>query len=100
LLFFQLNACILGFKHLKAHYKKGEDFGVIYEECCRHPKGDLLIQEGYLFKGARLCVPKCGTIELLVREVYGGSLADHYGENKTSPVLKELYYWPSVDKDV
>jgi len=35
-----------------------------------------------------------------VREVDGGSLAGHYGETKTSLVLKDHYYWPSMDKDV
>jgi len=83
---------VLRFKHLKALYEKDEDFGLIYKECHRHPKGDFLIQEGYLFKGTRLCVPKCGTRELLMREVHGGSLANHYGENKTSIVLEEHYY--------
>jgi len=47
-----------------------------------------------------LCVPKCGTRELLVREVHGGFLAGHYGENKTSMVLKGHYFWPGMDKDV
>ena len=47
-----------------------------------------------------MCVVKFGTRELLVREVHGGSLAAHYVENKTSLVLKEHYYWPSMDKDV
>jgi len=59
-----------------------------------------LIQEGYLFKGTRLCILKYGTRESLVREVHGGSLAGHYGENKTSIMLKEHYYWLSMDKDV
>jgi len=81
-------------------YEKDEDFGVIYEEYHRHPKGDFLIQDGYLFKGTRLCAPKCGTRELLVRKVHGGSLAGHCGENKTSLVVQENYYWPSMDKDV
>ena len=67
LLLFQLDACILGFEHLKVLYENDQDFGVIYEECCRHPKGGFLIQEGYLFKGTRLCVPMCRTRELLVR---------------------------------
>ena len=66
--------------------------GVIYEECRRHPKEDFLIQEGYLFKGTWPCIPKCGSREFLVREVHGGSLAGHYGENKTSLVVKEHYY--------
>jgi len=35
-----------------------------------------------------------------VREVHGGSLAGHYGENNTTIMLKKHYYWPSMDKDV
>ena len=100
LLLFQLDACVLGFEHLKALYGDDEDFGKLYEECRRHPKEDYLLQDGYLFKGARLCVPKCGTRELLIREVHGGFLAGHYGENKTSLMLKEHYYWSHMDKDV
>ena len=76
-----------------------QDFGVVCEEYRRHPKEDFLIQDGYLFKGTRLCVPKCGTRELLVRVVHARSLVDHYGENKIALVLKEHYYWPSRDKD-
>jgi len=54
-----------------------------------------LIQDGYLFRGTWLCVSKCDIRELLIREVRGGSLASHYGENKTLLVLKEHYYWMS-----
>ena len=97
---FQLDSCVLRFEHLKALYEEDEDFGQLYEECRRHPKEDYLIQDGYIFKGARLCVPKCSTRELLVREVHGGSLAGRYGENKTSLMLKEHYFWPRMDKDV
>jgi hypothetical protein len=100
LLLFQLDACVLGFEHLKSLYENDEDFGEIYKECLRHSKGDFLIQEGYLFKGTRLCVPKGGTRELLIREVHGGSLAGHFGENKTLLMLREHYYWPSMSKDV
>jgi len=58
---FQLDACVLGFKHLKALYAEDEDFGELYADCAKHPKGEFLIQEGFLFRGARLCVPKCST---------------------------------------
>jgi len=83
---------VVSFEHLKALYEQDEDFGEIYEECRKHPKGDFLIRDGYLFKDARLCIPKCRTRELLVREVHGRSLAGHYGENKTSLVLKEHHF--------
>ena len=49
LLLFQLDACVLGFEHLKALHDKDEDFGELYTECSKHPKGDFLIQEGLLF---------------------------------------------------
>jgi len=65
-----------------------------------HPKGDFLIQEEFLFKGTRLCVQRCSTRELLIKEVHGGSLAGHYGENKALTMLKEHYYWPGMEKDV
>jgi len=97
---FQLNAYILGFEHLKVLCEDDEDLGEIHKEWQRHSKGDFLLHDGYLFKGTRLCVPKCGARELLITELYGGSLAGHYGENKTSLVLKEHYYWPTMSKDM
>jgi len=100
LLLFQLDACILGFEHLKVLYDNDEDFGALYAECSKHPKGDFHIQEGFLFKGTRLYVPRCSTRELLIREVHGGSLARHYGENKTVIMLREHYYWPAMERDV
>ena len=39
LILFQLDACVLGFEHLKALYEQDEDFGQIYEDCRRHPDG-------------------------------------------------------------
>jgi len=97
---FQLDALILGFEHLKSLYAEDEDLGDLYTACLKHPKGDFLIQEGYLFKGVRLCIPKCNPRELLMREVHGGSLAGHFGESKTLTMLREHYYWPGMEKDV
>jgi len=37
-----------------------------------------------------LSTPKCVTHELLVREVHAGSLASHFGENKTLIMLKSI----------
>jgi len=80
---FQLYACILGFEHLKSLYAEDEGFAEIYAACQKRPKEDFLVQEGFLFKSTRLCISKCSTHELLIQEVYGGSLVGHYGENKT-----------------
>jgi len=81
-------------------YANDEDFGDLLFVCQKHPKVDFLVQEGFLLEGTHLCIPKCSTRELLIREVYGGSLAGHYEEKKTIIMLRECDYWPGMDKDV
>jgi len=80
-------------------YVEDEDFGELYVDCSKHHKGDFFIQVGFLFKDTRLCIPRCSTRELLIREVHGGSLASNYGENKTLTMLRE-HYVPAMEKDV
>ena len=87
LLLFQLDSCVLGFEHLKFLYTTDEDFRELYVTSQRHPKDDFMIQDGYLFKGTKLCIPKSGTRELLIQAVHSGLLASHYGENKTPSML-------------
>jgi len=65
---------------------------VIKTACLKRPKDDYLIQDGYLFKGTRLCISKYGTRELLIREVHRESLAGYFGENKAIIMLREHYY--------
>ena len=96
----QLRASVLSFEQLKPLYVQDKDFGELYKECQKHPKGEFLIHEGFLFRGTQLCVPQGGTWELLIREVHGGSLASHFGERKSLMMLKEHYFWPCMQKDV
>ena len=68
---------------MKSLYAEDEHFRELLNECKRHPKGEFLVHEGYLFKDTRLYVPNYGTRELLIREVHGSSLAGSFGEKKT-----------------
>jgi len=38
--------------------------------------------------------------QILIREVHGGSLSGHCGENKTLRMLREHYYSPIMTKDI
>jgi len=100
LLLFQLHSFVLGFEHLKSFYASDEDFRAFYLTYHMRPKEDLFIQDGYLFKGTRLCIPLGGLHELLIWEARGGSLADHLEEKKTLIKLREHYYWLGMAKDV
>ena len=56
LLLVQLSACVLGFEHLKSVYNVETNFRELFKECQRHPKGEFIVQEVYLFKGKWLCL--------------------------------------------
>ncbi|XP_071727828.1 uncharacterized protein [Rutidosis leptorrhynchoides] len=57
-------------------------------------------QDGFLFKGNRLCILKYSIREFLVREAHRGGLAGYFGINKRLKILNEHFYWPCMDKDV
>ncbi|KAH9303465.1 hypothetical protein KI387_015048, partial [Taxus chinensis] len=91
---------ILGFDDLKEMYKEDVDFKDAYEACMnpigsdRSPYMDFMIQEGLLFKGNQLCIPRSSMREKLVKEKHSGSLVGHFGQNKTLAQLSAHYYWP------
>nr|KAJ0225433.1 hypothetical protein LSAT_V11C100031580 [Lactuca sativa] len=95
-----LDVRFLGFETLKDHYQYDMDFGDMFLKCAGGPNGEFVIQDGFLFKGNRLCVPKHVIRELLIREAHGGGLAGHFGITKTLEVLKEHFFWPKMLGDV
>ena len=70
---------MLDFEHLLGLYYGDQDFLELFEACLKHPKGYFLIQGAYLFKRSQLCVLKCGTRDLILREIPEVSLVGHFG---------------------
>ena len=95
-----LNSKLLGFELIKEYYKGDDDFATLIEECSKGAVGSYLLQDGFLFKGNRLCLPKCSIKELVVREAHGGGIAGHFGITKTLSMLQEHFYWPKMLTDV
>jgi ribonuclease HI len=64
---------ILGFEHLKEMYTEDADFKGEYEACKnpllgdRSPWTEYLIQDGLLFNGSQLCIPKCSMRDNLLK---------------------------------
>jgi len=63
-------------------------------------QGPYVMQDGFLFEGNKLCIPACPLTDLLVREAHEGSLAWHFGMNKTLDILREHFHWPKMGEDV
>ncbi|XP_021734945.1 uncharacterized protein LOC110701639 [Chenopodium quinoa] len=95
-----LDAKFLGFELLKELYHDDEDFGGLMKKCEEGVDGSFMVQEGFLFKGNKLCVPKCSHRRFLVKEAHQGGLAGHFGVAKTYDILREHFYWPKMFGDV
>ena len=82
-----------GFDNLKEQYATDGDFAEIWEKCVRHePVGAFHIQQGYLFHGNQLCIPRGSLREFMLREFHSGGLAAHTGRDKTLALLADKFY--------
>ncbi|XP_074315516.1 uncharacterized protein LOC141651714 [Silene latifolia] len=95
-LLIELDARMLGFEHINKLYKAYPEFAKDIIE----PTGLYTVQDGYLLKGNRLCIPNGSIRELLVCEAHGGAIAGHFRVNKTNDIVSEHFYWPKMSKDV
>jgi hypothetical protein len=96
----------LGFEHLKEMYIEDADFKGAYEACKNPLLGDkipwneYLIQDGLLFNGSQLCIPKFSMRDNLLKEKHSGGLAGHFVHDKTFAQLRNSYYCSSMREEV
>ncbi|GLJ08685.1 hypothetical protein SUGI_0093660 [Cryptomeria japonica] len=87
-------------------YPTDDDFVEAYKFCQDFENNfhgayvDFTLQDGLLFRGGQLCVPKGSMRENLIREKHNGCLSGHFGLNKTLELVQRFYYWPKMQKDI
>nr|GEY32372.1 hypothetical protein [Tanacetum cinerariifolium] len=68
--------------------------------CHDQPYPPFIIQDGFLFKSNRLCIPNCSLRESIIKEGHAGGLVGHFGVTRTVAWLSEHFYWPRMKRDV
>ena len=93
---------VVGFDELKNLYLEDPNF-VEALNACKEPVVvdrtrwlDYLIQDGMLFKGSQLCIPRSSMRENLIKEKHSGGMAGHFGRDKTIAILREHYFLPQM----
>jgi hypothetical protein len=61
---------------------------------------EYMIQDGLLFRGNQLCIPKCSKRENLLKEKHSGGLVGHFGHDFFLSKMNGSYFWPEMRIDV
>jgi len=93
-----LEGKILSFHSIKTLYIEDEDFKKMVEDLSLYDS--FTLQESFLFRENKLCIPKSSLRDLIVKEAHGGDLVGHFGINKTLEIPKEHFCWPKIGVDV
>lgn len=102
----KMRVTVLGFEDLKTLYDEETDFAKswkAYTELVMVDRSkwlDYFIQDGMLFRGVQLCIPKSSMRENLIKEKHSGGLVGHFGIDKTIALVSEQHFWPHIHKDV
>ena len=99
----RMSAHVIGFDRLKNEYSVCPEFGIIYNEVSngnRQEYLDFLVENGYLFKVTKLCIPRTSFRDLLIWEMHAGGLAGHFGSDKTIALVEDRFYWPYLKRVV
>ncbi len=60
----------------------------------------FVVNDGFVFRANKLCIPASSVRLLLLQEAHGGGLMGHFGVKKTEDVLATHFFWPKMRRDV
>jgi len=65
-----------------------------FRRSVRHdsPHKTFISKTKFLLKGSRICLPRTSLREKIIRDLYGGGLAEYFGRDKIVVSLAERYY--------
>ncbi|GKA95914.1 putative CCCH-type zinc finger family protein [Tanacetum coccineum] len=78
-------------------YMEDNYFGPVMQEVLNGKRYEYQLQNGFLFKGTRLCFPDCSLRKKFVPEQH---TLGHFGHDKSIALVESKYFWPKLKRDV
>jgi hypothetical protein len=60
----------------------------------------FVVNDGFVFRANKLCIPPSSMCMLLLQEVDDGGLMGHFGVKKTEDILANHFFWPKMRRDM
>jgi transposase InsO family protein len=97
----QLDCKIFGLDTIKTQYVNDADFKDVLLHCKDGKAWNkFIVNDGFVFRANKLCIPASSVRLLLLQEAHGGGLMGHFGAKKTEDVLAGHFFWPKMRRDV
>ena len=97
----QLDFKIFGLETIKEQYMHDAEFKDVLQNCTGGKSWNkFVLNDGFVFRANKLCIPDSSVRLLLLQEAHGGGLMGHFGVKKTEDVLATHFYWPRMRRDV
>jgi len=97
----QLDCRIFGLESIKDQYVLDLDFKDVLLNCKEgRTWNKFVINDGFVFRANRLCIPVGSVCLLLLQEAHGEGLIGHFGAKKTVDILATHFFWPQMRRDV
>lgn len=92
-----MHTSVTGFATFADLYASDPFFGRILTDTENGLCDDYSIQDGFFFRGLRLCVPDCSLRGQIIKELHDEG---HVGRDRTLHLVITYYFWPSLRHDV
>jgi hypothetical protein len=97
----QLDFKFFGIETIKEQYANDVDFKDIFLNCREgRTWNKFIVNDGFVFRANKLCIPDSSVRLLLLQEAHGGGLMGHFGVKKTEDILAGHFFWPKMRRDV
>ena len=97
----QLEFKIFGLETIKDQYVHDADFKDVMQNCKEGRMWNkFVVNDGFVFRANKLCIPASSVRLLLLQEAHGGGLMGHFGVKNTEDILATHFFWPKMRRDV
>ena len=99
--YLNLTSIFFGLETIKQQYVHDAEFKDVLLNCKEgRTWNKFVLNDGFVFRANKLCIPDSSVRLLLLQEAHGGGLMGHFGVKKIEDILATHFFLPRMRRDV